>query len=92
MVVNMDFIEYHCIEPRPWFWLSLQVLHLDHPGERHAKNGIPVKDMISACFEVRNERPNQFYFIAFQNSFRLRGQEFEKKLGFSIIVPPYFRM
>lgn len=53
-----DFIEYHCIEPGPWIWMSFQVLHLDHPGERHAKNGIPVKDMISAGFEEHNECPN----------------------------------
>jgi hypothetical protein len=72
--------------------MSFQVLHLDHPGERHAKNGILVKDMISAGFEEHNERPNQFYCIEFQDSFRLRGQEFEKKLGFSIIELPYFRM
>jgi len=59
-----------------WVWLSLQVLHLNHPGERHAKNGIPVKDVISTVFEEHNEPPNQFYCIEFQNRFRLRGQEF----------------
>jgi hypothetical protein len=73
-------------------WLSLQVLYLDQSGERHAKNGIPVKDMVSTVFEEHNERPNQFTCIEFQNSFRLRSQEFYKKLGFLIIEFPHFRM
>jgi len=77
---------------RAWVWLSLQVFHLDQPGERHAKNGIPVKDMISTVFEEHNESPNQFYCIVFQNSFRLLVQEFEKNLGFWIIELPHFRM